>query len=188
MSKKRSAHYRAAQARVVELLQTTFPQTFFADPADIRPLAIGIRDELFAWSETQPELPRKRIHHALHRYCGSSAYKNALKAGVMRVNLKGELIEPVTAEAEALAQAYLADLKQRRIEAAQRKAEEQAQREAEQAKLKAEAEARKAAKAAKQQAKAKAKKPAPAPKPVAVAVAPKPAPAVIVKKKRRVIA
>lgn len=174
---------------VLLALREAFPLAFPPGGQPPRPLAIGIREALMAWADTRTDIDHKQVHSTLARYCSRVAYRRALVAGALRVNLQGEPVDAVTAEAEYAANAAIErDLKaaeQAVLAKAQRKAQRQAKAAAQQAKLQAEAAARRAAKAAKSP-KQKVKPPAPPPAPISAPPPKKPAPAIVVKKRRLV--
>lgn len=186
MSKKTHAHRRRV-AEAWAAMQATFPHAFPADDAQIRPLAISTRDDIMEWLETAKlGLCRKCALAALHKHCGRITYKQTLLTpGVMRINLHGNPVEPVTPEAAEHAREYIERARIERQKAEIRRAEAQA----EQARQQAESEQRRAEKP-KEKKPAKSAKPTPtaqAPAPIKTQ-APKPAAAVIVKKKRRIAA
>lgn len=168
-------------------LQAAFPHAFPADDAALRPLAIGIREALQDWAQTQPDLHAPALRDALARHCHRPAYRRILLAGTPRINLHGEPVGAVTAgEAEQARR----DLAARQVDAEQRARElaaKAARHAAAEAKRKENPDAFRKPKVAKPP-KAKAK-PAPAPVNAApVAVKPKPAAPVVVVKKRRSVA
>jgi ProP effector len=63
-----------------------FPKAFTLDPAGVRPLKLGIRDDLYALSA----ISHRRIIAALTRYCKSATYLKATTEGAVRINLAGE--------------------------------------------------------------------------------------------------
>lgn len=186
MSKKTKAH-RKRVAEAWAAMQAAFPLAFPADDAQIRPLAISTRDDLMEWLETAKlGLCRKCALAALHKHCGRITYKQTLLTpGAMRINLHGNPVEPVTPEAAEHASDYIERARIERQKAEIRRAEALAEQE----RLQAEAE-RKRAEKAKEKKPAKVAKPKPAvPDPVPIKThTPKPATAVIVKKKRRIVA
>jgi ProP effector len=86
-----------AEATIGEIV-AAFPAAFTLDPALIRPLKLGIRDDLYATSD----ISHRRISAALARYCRSPSYLKVLAEGAVRVDLAGKPAGMVTA-AEATA-------------------------------------------------------------------------------------
>lgn len=175
-----SAKHRSASSqerRALAALQAAFPLAFPADPAQIRPLAIGICQTLFAWIRDRPDLTEIGIKRALSQHCGRDRYQRALVAGAMRIDLDGREVTPVTPDAQVRAEATLARARAARQRKASEKAAQLERHRAAEATRQAAAQTKRAA------AKPKVVQPAPAPAPRPV-VATKAAPAVVVKKRR----
>jgi ProP effector len=85
-----------AEAAIAELV-AAFPDAFTLDPTLVRPLKLGIKDDLYARSS----MSRRRITAALRAYCNSAQYLAVCKEGAVRVDQSGALAGVVTAtEAE----------------------------------------------------------------------------------------
>lgn len=78
--------------RVLNVLLVKYPKTFSYKP---KPLAIGIKEELFATSE-ELGLSKTNLRIFLNIYCRSKDYRAARIVNAERVNLKGEVIGFVT--------------------------------------------------------------------------------------------
>lgn len=78
-------------AKVFSVLRKRFPKTFF----EPKPLAIGIKDELFTASE-ELGLSKTNLRIFLNIYCRSKDYREARIVNAKRVNLKGEVAGLVT--------------------------------------------------------------------------------------------
>jgi ProP effector len=86
----------------IKELATAFPAVFTLDPALVRPLKLGIKDDLFA----QSVISHRRIAAALRSYCSGVNYLTACTEGAVRVDLAGEPAGSVTGvEAEHAVQA-----------------------------------------------------------------------------------
>jgi sRNA-binding protein len=72
------------EAAISELV-AAFPAAFTLDPKLVRPVKLGIRDELYA----QSAISRGRISAALRSYCHSVPYLRASTEGAIRVDLAG---------------------------------------------------------------------------------------------------
>ena len=81
----------------IKELVTAFPAAFTLDPTLVRPLKLGIRDDLYG----QSDISHRRIGAALRSYCNSVNYLAAHTGGAERVDLAGKPAGIVTAaEAE----------------------------------------------------------------------------------------
>jgi ProP effector len=81
----------------IKELAAAFPAAFALDPTLVRPLKLGIRDDLYA----QSDISHRRIAAALRSYCNSVNYLAAHTEGAERVDLAGKPAGIVTAaEAE----------------------------------------------------------------------------------------
>ena len=82
---------------LLALLVEQFPGAFRHEDEPPVPLAIGIRDQLI--TQLDGIASERAIRVAMKLYCFRGAYQHALAApGAQRVNLAGELIEPVSPE------------------------------------------------------------------------------------------
>ena len=79
-------------------LHTAFPLVFPLNDADLRPLALSVRDEVAAWATGQGmDAPTARqLIGALQHHCSRRTYQQVVAAGGMRINVQGEPVEPVT--------------------------------------------------------------------------------------------
>lgn len=77
-----------------------FPQTFFRRARDIKPLQIGIYDDIidFYCRLDSPSISRKQIREALNYYSASPAYLLAQQPDAARVNIYGLEVDHVTIE------------------------------------------------------------------------------------------
>jgi ProP effector len=82
-------------ATISELV-VAFPAAFTHDPERVRPLKLGVKDDLYVRSA----ISRRRITAALRSYCNTTSYLTATKQGAVRVNLDGQPTGIVT-EAQA---------------------------------------------------------------------------------------
>jgi sRNA-binding protein len=177
-SRARSRREIAAKAA----LSAAFPLAFPDDDSQIRPLAIGTRDDVLAWMDrVKPDVERRAAIAAVQHHGARTADKRCLlEPGAMRIDLHGRPIAPVSPEAVECARTDLERVRENQAQAAMRRAGNLAR-------MDAETEARQA-----QKSPAKAKKPAPkpvaapVPKPV-IAPAPNSIAAVVVKKTRRIV-
>jgi ProP effector len=76
---------RNLEATITELVKA-FPAAFTLDSSQVRPLKLGIKDDIYARSD----MSHRRITAALRIYCGSASYLAACTEGAVRVDLAGE--------------------------------------------------------------------------------------------------
>jgi ProP effector len=89
------------EATIAELVKA-FPAAFTPDSSQVRPLKLGIKDDIYARSD----MSHRRIMAALRSYCSSANYLTACTEGAVRVDLAGESAGSVTGvEAEHAVQA-----------------------------------------------------------------------------------
>jgi ProP effector len=89
------------EANIAELVKA-FPTVFTLDSSLVRPLKLGIKNDIYARSD----MPHRRITIALRAYCRSADYLTACAEGAVRVDLAGERAGSVTgSEAAHAAQA-----------------------------------------------------------------------------------
>jgi ProP effector len=80
------------EATIAELV-AAFPVAFTLDPKLVRPVKLGIKDDLYG----QSALSHRRITAALRAYCNSVHYLEACAEGSVRIDLAGEPAGTVTA-------------------------------------------------------------------------------------------
>ena len=81
-----------AETAIAELV-VAFPAAFTLDPTLVRPLKLGIKNDIYA----QTAISRRSIKSALRSYCNSVHYLTTSMEGAMRINLTGEPAGTVTA-------------------------------------------------------------------------------------------
>jgi sRNA-binding protein len=74
-------------------LVVAFPVAFTLDPTLVRPVKLGIRNDIYA----QSAISRRHIKAALRSYCNSVPYLRTSTEGAMRIDLTGEPAGTVTA-------------------------------------------------------------------------------------------
>lgn len=118
---------RAQRTReFLDALITRYPACFSGDPANVRPLAIGIQKPLradLAGDEAFADTPGWLIRQALALYTRSPAYLEATLARRTRVNLEGSDAGEVSDEAVEFARARREEQKQRQAERRKRSAQ-----------------------------------------------------------------
>ena len=99
--KKPRVHPREA----VKQFEAAWPQAFSSDPKQVKPLAIGILQQILADRPTELDgLNSKAIRAAMKFYTSRLSYHIAMKNAEHRVDLKGEPAEPVDDKARSHAE------------------------------------------------------------------------------------
>ena len=83
----------AEKQKIIAELAKLYPQTFFIDTKQRKPLMIGIFHQLIA---VMPEMTKKRLRAALKFYCNHFDYLTALSRETHRIDLSGEPIEEIS--------------------------------------------------------------------------------------------
>ncbi len=89
----RTEHIRAA----LEQLYDKFPKAFLRE-GDAKPLKVGILDDLKKELPNIPGMTMSKLRAAVRMYCTRLRYLYNMREGVMRIDLEGNEVEPVTAE------------------------------------------------------------------------------------------
>jgi ProP effector len=87
-----SSRVTKVETAVAELA-AALPAAFTLDPTLVRPVKLGIKDDVFARSDVS----HRRVSAALRCYCNSVHYLRASTEGAVRINLTGEPAGTVTA-------------------------------------------------------------------------------------------
>lgn len=97
MSQTKKHHKSEIQA-VLNWLYEHFPQTFFKKGREIKPLQIGIFEDLLDFYErlNDPPFNKGRLKDALNYYSASPAYLLAQKPNTARIDLFGHEVDTVT--------------------------------------------------------------------------------------------
>lgn len=86
--------------QTIDWLSEHFPGAFFKKPHQIKPLKIGIFDDIIDFYERldSPPFSKKALREALNYYSASPAYLHCQKADTARVDLYGIEVDVVTEE------------------------------------------------------------------------------------------
>ncbi|MDF1678551.1 MAG: ProQ/FinO family protein [Legionellaceae bacterium] len=86
--------------KIIDWLVEHFPAAFFKRTRQVRPLKLGILEDIFEfhYQLDTPPFSKKAIRNALTYYCTSPAYLSAQKEHQPRIDLFGNEMEVVTAE------------------------------------------------------------------------------------------
>lgn len=84
----------------IEWLSEHFPAAFFKRSSQIKPLKIGIFDDIIDFYERldSPPFSKKALREALNYYSASPAYLNCQTVDAARVDLYGNEVDVVTPE------------------------------------------------------------------------------------------
>ncbi len=106
-----SALYRKEKLAIINWLIEYFPAAFFKHTNEIKPLQIGIFEEILDFYDRldTPPFSKKALREALHFYSQSPAYLNAQKEGAIRVDLYGNEMDVVSKEQAHYAQKRYAE-------------------------------------------------------------------------------
>jgi ProP effector len=86
--------------QTIDWLIENFPTAFFKKSRDIKPLKIGIFDDLIDFYERldSPPFSKKALREALNYYSRSPAYLSCQKTDTARIDLFGNEVDVVTLE------------------------------------------------------------------------------------------
>lgn len=86
--------------KIIDWLSEHFPAAFLKKSTQVKPLKIGIFDDIIDFYERldSPPFSKKSLREALNYYSASPAYLNCQKANVARVDLFGNEVDVVTEE------------------------------------------------------------------------------------------
>jgi ProP effector len=85
---------------IIDWLIDHFPNAFFKKSNQVKPLKIGIFDDIIDFYERldTPPFSKKSLREALSYYSASPAYLNCQKADTARVDIYGNEVDVVTQE------------------------------------------------------------------------------------------
>ena len=85
---------------IIAWLVAEFPKAFFTKASDVKPLQLGILDDIleFYYKLNVQPYSRKKLRAALNFYTSTRAYLSSQQQGAYRINLFGESVERVTEE------------------------------------------------------------------------------------------
>jgi ProP effector len=85
---------------IIDWLIDHFPNAFFKKGSQIKPLKIGIFDDIIDFYERldSPPFSKKSLREALSYYSASPAYLSCQKSGVARIDIYGNELDVVTPE------------------------------------------------------------------------------------------
>ncbi|MFC3909432.1 ProQ/FINO family protein [Legionella dresdenensis] len=85
---------------IIDWLIEHFPNAFFKKGSQVKPLQIGIFDEIAEFYDRleEPPFSKKSLREGLSYYSSSPAYLNCQKANTARIDLYGNEVDVVTEE------------------------------------------------------------------------------------------
>jgi len=94
------------KSMIIDWLVEHFPSAFFKQTRSIKPLQIGIFEEIYHFYNRldAPFFSKKALRDTLSYYCTSPAYLSCQKSGTARVDLFGNEVDVVTEEQAKYAQ------------------------------------------------------------------------------------
>ncbi|QMT60366.1 MULTISPECIES: ProQ/FinO family protein [unclassified Legionella] len=100
MDKQPLTTVKKDKLNVIDWLIEHFPNAFFKKGNQIKPLKIGIFDDIIDFYERldTPPFSKKAIREALSYYSASPAYLNCQKENAARIDIYGNEVDVVTQE------------------------------------------------------------------------------------------
>lgn len=95
-----SASIKKDKQAIIDWLIEHFPNSFFKKGRLVKPLQIGIFDDIIEFYERldSPTFSKKALREALSYYSSSPAYLNCQKTDTARIDLYGNEVDVVTEE------------------------------------------------------------------------------------------
>jgi ProP effector len=107
------ASHKARLKHLQATLRARFPAAFPENPRALRPLKIGIRDDLL--TALGGEADERILHRLLDQHTRRIAYLRALTRAPHRIDLKGQPVQPVDEHSRTLAAQKLEAIEVRRL-------------------------------------------------------------------------
>ncbi|EHL29018.1 hypothetical protein LDG_9016 [Legionella drancourtii LLAP12] len=100
MDKQQLTAIKKDKLQIIDWLIEHFPSAFFKKANQIKPLKIGIFDDIIDFYERldSPAFSKKSLREALSYYSASPAYLSCQKENAARVDIYGNEVDVVTAE------------------------------------------------------------------------------------------
>jgi ProP effector len=97
---------KSAYIQTLDWLVATFPNAFSRKPKEIKPLKIGILEDIYQHLDNlnYPEFSKQDIKQAIQFYSSSPMYLNCQKEDCARVDLFGQEVDVVNHEQAKYAQ------------------------------------------------------------------------------------
>ena len=100
MNQQQNDAVKKDKLKIIDWLIDHFPAAFFKKSNQIKPLKIGIFDDIIDFYERldTPPFSKKSLREALNYYSASPSYLNCQKENAARVDLYGNEVDAVTEE------------------------------------------------------------------------------------------
>ncbi|KTD59609.1 hypothetical protein Lsan_2200 [Legionella santicrucis] len=100
MNKQSLTTVKKDKLQIIDWLIEHFPNAFFKKGTQIKPLKIGIFDDIIDFYERldSPPFSKKSLRDALSYYSASPAYLNCQKENAARIDIYGNEVDVVTQE------------------------------------------------------------------------------------------
>ena len=110
-----SEHRKKEKQKVINWLIETFPSAFFKKAREVKPLKIGILDDILDHYHRLeiPPFSKRLLREGLHYYTGSTVYLRQQKANSPRIDLFGNEVDLVSDEQARYATETLASRKEK---------------------------------------------------------------------------
>ena len=94
------SHTKKDKLKTIDWLAEHFPAAFLKKSTEVKPLKIGIFDDIIDFYERldSPPFSKKTLREALNYYSSSPAYLTCQKANTARIDLFGNEVDLVTEE------------------------------------------------------------------------------------------
>ena len=119
--KKNQQRSRRAREEWLPALIARYPQTFFEDPRQRKPLKIGVHKDILA--DDANELASYQLTSALRWYTGALGYQLSIQENADRINLAGEVAGQVSADDATAAAEKVKQIRERMKGAREQKAQ-----------------------------------------------------------------
>jgi len=93
-------HTKQEKQLIIDWLIEHFPKTFFRKSSQIKPLQLGIFDDIIEFYERLefPDFSKKSLREAINYYSSSPAYLKCQKTAAARVDIYGNEVDKVSEE------------------------------------------------------------------------------------------
>jgi ProP effector len=106
MDKRPLSTAKKERLQIIDWLIEHFPNAFFKKGSQVKPLKIGIFDDIIDFYERleSPPFSKKALREGVNYYSSSPAYLSCQKEHMARIDIYGNEVDTVTSEQEQYAQ------------------------------------------------------------------------------------